>query len=837
MELLLTSAAFPLIVALLKTICSTRRIRQTEALLYKKLSTFYLISSNAVICRLIEIFINIFYKGEFLELEKQTEICGKILEEIYHKNSNKLFLVQGNAHSGKTILVQKIIRELYTNKKYILSLSRRSKSVFYYDFSHITPNFFTELSNLISNYYFEDKIVFFDNVHKLNIQQINNLFQICLNNSQKAKYMVILSRDIRYILSNDIKNLIDEKVSTNCLICDNLDEFNANSICDDEYSNFIKYLNIENKSFYNDYVKLEMLYVYDIYRKRKSKFIFKLFNEIDNQSYSSSQLIQFAFICCASIFTGYFDIKQFKSWCKQTKCKSAIKHFLKSGLIIQFANIESDYYSLHEKAARSYVSYFCESVSGKALCEKIFYFLGNSYNDFNLKYRYFIPSRSMDKKAFDKVILHGDYGALFEDTQYLIKTFSLNEFEFCKELGMLYDRLGEYKLTEENIRMLYNASNDDCYLITLLHANHMALFDSKLINKYKRLLKSTDPYLKFASNYWKQHIYMHYGKWNLTEFIELSEELITNLEYISSKSYEGFHLMRRYYFDCLRIYYLQGELNYDTMNRILKKFVILSDLLEAKISDFKYYSYKFVYAHFIHYDLLFKKEVLCESISSNELRFVQTSGIGNLREQAVQYYYKAYEGMKKNKDKTADYVLLRICELDPAFALSNIFHRCNKSLELFSNDDYFDMISIYDDFKKEKGLRQGVQEYAAFAETYKVKFTLICQFCCPNITVDFNKQIDEYIANAKMYHDSYFVHGTNIYGKLRLDFYKSISEYVNGSHDYANLKRELERMNKICTENRFYREQKLITNILGQGKAIKPAYIKNIVTFYPIILQ
>ena len=48
--------------------------------------------------------------------------------------------------------------------------------------------------------------------------------------------------------------------------------------------------------------------------------------------------------------------------------------------------------------------------------------------------------------------------------------------------------------------------------------------------------------------------------------------------------------------------------------------------------------------------------------------------------------------------------------------------------------------TVYDDFGENKGIKEGIYEYAAFAETYKIKFTLICQLLCNNIKIDFDKR-------------------------------------------------------------------------------------------------
>ena len=310
----------------------------------------------------------------------------------------------------------------------------------------------------------------------------------------------------------------------------------------------------------------------------------------------------------------------------------------------------------------------------------------------------------------------------------------------------------------------------------------------------------------------------------------------SNIKNISDQSYDGNHFLRRYYFDCLRFYYLEGSCNCIRLKAILEQLTIIKSYLKDNLDEFEYYNNKFLYGHAIQYDMLYKKYVLKEPIY-DYLKLLKIENSHNLVTLAHDYYQKAYNAMRMKNDKTADYVFLRMVEINPISylnSLSNTNH-LNDICEI-NEEDYLKIIEFYDNFGNNKGIKEGVYEYAAFAETYKIKFTLICQFLCSNLNIDFEKTISICLEKAREYHNLYNKDKPNLYGEIRLKIYEAISNYIYDKSKQGFDDRMAECLD-VCKKNNFQREEKLLQKLINYNDRIEIEYLKNICLYYPIVLQ
>lgn len=655
---------------------------------YSFLCRLYLTSSNQILCKVIECFVNIMYKGDFITVKEQSQILEEILLELFNISKGKgaahLFIISGDAHSGKTVLAKKLVNDIFTKEKYSFILENYNRSIFYYDFSCS----YEKLEEIIENYennYYDRHFIIFDNLHKLNDDQIKKLLKKIIRMPNNAKCVLMLTRNINHIIEGELVSEIDKKRKEHIMITPRLSVLNFDQEYDptNGFFEFVNELNINKNLLHNNYIKFHLYYVYFIYKRNHNPLIKRLFDAINNSEYTQPVLQGFVFICCSALFTGTVDKQIIRTWSKRKNVTLYLKNYIDMGILNGFYGLESWEYTIHEKTARSYLQFICKSSKGLELCRNYFRFLCLKTEN-ELKYRYSLPFQELNsKQSFDLVINEGHFQILYEDILFVIHLFELNKENYNYELSILNDRIGRFSLTKENILRLYEHTKNEKYLILLLHSDHTMYYNENFFNKYNALRESSNNYLKFSTNYWIFHIKMHQGIWNLEKYVKLCEILPNDLDVISNQSYETSHMLRRFYFDSFRIYYLQGENNFILFNRLIKKTEKIKLYLKTKLNEFKIFEYKFIYAHYLQYELLYRYYSLDENyMDQGEINFFGCNNTNEIFEKAVEYYYKAYNYFFESKDKTYYYVLLRLCELNPGFVLCRITNTIDEEISI-----------------------------------------------------------------------------------------------------------------------------------------------------------
>lgn len=821
-----------------------RTLKLMVSKIYSLLCRLYLTSRHQILCKIIECFVNIIYKGELITIKEQSQILEEILSELSNiskgKDAAHLFIVSGEAHSGKTILAKRLINDIFTKERYVLFLENYNKSIFYYDFSCL----YNKLEEIIENYennYYDKCFVIFDNLHKLNDNQIRKLLKKVIRKSNNAKCVLMLTRNINYILEGELVSEIDEKRKNHFMITPRLSVLNFDKEYDptDGFLEFANKLNIDDFLLHDNYIKFHLYYIYFIYRRNKNPLIKKLFKEINHSEFKQPILQGFIFICCSALFTGTVEKKLIKKWSGRKNATLYLNNYIDMGILNGFYGIDSWEYTIHEKTARSYIQFICKNNEGLDLCRKYFRFLCLETEN-ELKYRYSLPFQDLNnKQLFDMVINKGYFQTLYEDILFVIDIFGLDKEKYAYEISILNDRIGKFVFTKESILKLYENTKNKKYLILLLHSDHNIYYSEEFFNVYNTMKKSSNNYLKFSTNYWIFHIKMHQGIWNLAEYIELCEILPENLDIISNQSYETSHVLRRFYFDIFRIYYLQGNGNFILFNDLINKTRKIKAYLKTQLNEFEIYEYKFIYAHYIQYELLYRYYSLDESyIDKEEIDFFGCKNMNGMLEKAVEYYYKAYNYFYESKDKTYYYVLLRLCELNPGFVLHKITNSLDEEISIneFSYQEYKEILGIFDKFRDECGIKENMIEYAAYAETYKMKFVMICKFINSDLDINFDQVINSCAKNAIGYHLKYNKDYPNNYGILRIHFLKTINEFLT-NQDYNAFCKQLKKLLNLCIDKGYNREIKLIKNIQATKSNIKQKRLYDIIRFYPIVLQ
>ena len=805
--------------------------------LYTYLCNKYRIGENVFFNNIIEHLICVIYYGDYYDIDAQLTISKSLIKLLNNqdKTDENIYYISGESHSGKTTSIKRFINDILTDKTQDNLFYKHSKRIYYYDLE-IFADDTDVITKLIRDKYYKEAIVIFDNLHVLKEQKLNVFVKTAFQYSVNTDLIILLTREIDYRLNLENIELIKNTNNKNYLVQDEITDTLALTEGVEYFSKTIP--NFTDFKF-DTFTRLHTYNVYKAYNKLKINEVTNLYKSLLNKDYYKNSYQVWTFICCTCCFTGYFKKQKLFKWCvenKKSEYKSILRAFKRTAIVSSFADTNRSYYYLHEKVARFYVNYICRTDFGRFLCKSIMRFLYESTENDYLKYIYSIAIDDDKCNSFFQICQNVNYEIMYEDMSFTIKTFSIKNKDYSFELAVLSDRIGHYELTEKRIKAIYDKTNDQRCLIFLLHGNHWAYFDRKYHDVFEKMKISDNAYIRFSTNYWIMHLNMHKGIWNTDEIVNLSNSINENIKIISDQSYDGNHFLRRYYFDCLRFYYLEGSCNCIKLKTILEQLTNIKSYLRDNLDEFEYYNNKFLYGHAIQYDMLFKKNVLKEPIY-DYLKLLNIENSHNLVPLAYDYYQKAYNAMRMKNDKTADYVLLRMVEINPIRylnSLSNSNH-LNDICEI-NEEDYLSIIEFYDNFGNNKGIKEGVYEYAAFAETYKIKFTLICQLLCAHLNIDFRKVISNCIEKAREYHNLYNKDKPNLYGEIRLKIYEAISNYIFDKCKQGFDDRMVECLD-VCKKNNFQREEKLLQKLINYNERIEIEYLINICLYYPIVLQ
>lgn len=812
-------------------------VSKTKFKLYTFLYNKYHISENVFLNIIIEHLIYVIYYGDYYDIDAQLNISNSLIKILNNqeKTEEHIYYISGKSHSGKTVSIKRFINDILTDKTQDHLFYKYSKRIYYYDLEIFVDD--TDvITKLIRNKYYKAAIVIFDNLHVLEKQKLNDFVKTAFLYSVNTDLIILLTREIDYRLDLENIELIKNTNNKNYLFQDEITETLT-------LTEGVKYFSKIIPNFtdfrFDSFTRLHTNNVYKAYKKLHINEVPNLYKSLLNKDYYENIYHVWTFICCACCFTGYFKKQKLFKWCvenRKTEYKSLLRAFKRTAIISNFADTNRSYYYLHEKVARFYVNYICRTDLGRSLCKTIIKFLFESIENEYLKYIYSIAIDESKSNTFFQICQNVNYEIMYEDMSFIIKTFNIKNKDYLFELAVLSDRIGYYELTEKRIKAIYDKTNDQRCLIFLLHGNHWAYFDRKYHDAFEQMKSSDNAYIRFSTNYWIMHLYMHKGIWNIDEIVNLSNSINKNIKDISNQSYDGNHFLRRYYFDCLRFYYLEGSCNCIRLKKLLEQLTIIKSFLKDNLDEFEYYNNKFLYGHAIQYDMLYKKHVLEEPIY-DYLKLLKIENSHKLVSLAYDYYQKAYNAMRMKNDKTADYVFLRMVEINPISYLNSLSNSNHLSdICEINEEDYLRIIEFYDNFGNNKGIKEGVYEYAAFAETYKIKFTLICQFLCANLNIDFRKTISNCIEKAREYHNLYNKDKPNLYGEIRLKIYEAISNYIFDKSKQGFDDRIAEYLD-VCKKSNFQREEKLLQKLIAYNDRIEIEYLKNICLYYPIVLQ
>lgn len=814
------------------------------------------------------LFINVFVHGRPINYHNQNEHIQSLTNRMLESTNDKhIIWVVGEAYSGKTTTVFRFLENIAQEQPLF---EKYEKNIYYFDLGN--NQFSTKkLINDIELRKYINSLIILDNVHKLNNHDLVCFIvgmESCHHNVDR---IICLSRELEsfcysqetferlsdFINKNterlDIKSS-GFKISESKFLLEEIklhlnvkefEKFCLQTIGDTTYSNPIMILQCYNLYWLSN-------------SKIKKKYVIDLFKAINNATNHSIKTCLLSFIIHASLFSGGFEDSWIDEYIKKSFtfptnifAKFHLKLLKETGFISTTNGTHINWFAFHEQIAKIYfkeILTYNKYYDANSDIIKYLIIKNKELKNYANAWKYSIILDINYKdtdKLFDKALEYVNFKTFLEDTIFICDSMKLNSNNFLQNFGILYDRIGELSKSAEYFDMQLKINFDPVVYINYIQVDHSQYSDEAI----QLLLKHHDPYCNLAAMYWKLHIDLHDGIFSFKAFSDMLDIFIKEKSIIiSNQPYYGKHLLRRWYFDCFRCYYLSGQLNPYLLSNIMNSEISqeLEQLVETEA-----YNIKFRKAFYLHYDILFLIGVLekysfdeyekWDSVMLGENKVLPLKMIAQkyecsimeyIAKQAEEYYIQSSVAMKNIMDKSYRYSDLRIWELQLA--------KDNVTITDIKNNEV--LLGNY----IEHSTNIKIDEYVAYGYTYLLKTYLVGLFSYDteyddntlkgstkdNLYIS-DEKITNCFENIKMYHDKYRDSRNNEYCMFRLELYKTLYSIISNKN-----KNPLDAIKTLKTkaENKNYHRETMLLEVLIKNNCSRLT-IKNIFKYYPLVLQ
>lgn len=796
----------------------------------------------------ISYMVNLFYFHNRETIQTQQYVVNDILNSLSNTISSqkRVYWVKGSSYSGKTTTILNLLIDLISKAEYNQLFQKLDGNIVYFDLSKSDMS----LENLIIEYEverFSNCLIILDNLHKLSGRScLKILKKVVLHNHAFA--LIILLRPPEEFLSEN------ERVNElKTIIMENGIEYTLTPL---ESHDFIIRQEEQFIAFCQSFFPLEQggenseiaIHLYTLYCK-KAFDSFNLLPEIqsflgrnDNIICTISSELQ-AIIAC-SLFTGSFNFKILVKCLPQIseiKCRKLMNKLTKIGFVTNYPNSLEDFY-FHERIAKFYFKVSIKKAHYNNFYLELFQQLSKTFasnNNSILDFLYCMMAQDTikAKKIFECVVNNVNFMNLYIEMQFLFEQKVCDIANYYKEIGILCDRCGKLK----EARRFYSL-----YLDTERSADafyKLVQIDHKSINKYPEIklsaLNSTNLYIKGLSNYWEIHVNMHHGIFEFQKLVNLADVLQEKVEtIIADYPYDGLHLMRRLYFDLFRLYFLEGIFQPEKLRLFVGNRSKIFRILKSKLEEFEAYYIKFAVGMMLGQDILFSLAIEKTGLNLEKYNFLfenrlvlehsKTFDYRVIAKETIRIYSQAIEMFDKIGDKTAIFVK---------------YHMYNIKLLLIDDGNFSECERFYEDYMA-FATRENILEYQAYAETFKLKMSLI-QLSSPAIIESYgNDQYDELkniikqkLELAQKYEELASPEAGNQYAQLRLNLYSVLFSFFIKKISLQEFENEIKNIKEMAQERKYNRELKIIKYIEKYNYKLSPESIRIIFTFYPIVPQ
>ena len=801
-----------------------------------------------VLKKIISYFVNLFYFHNRELIKPQQEIVDNILTSLDNNSfhSKSVYWILGNSYSGKTTTVLNLLLDLISKEVYQELFQKLDGHIVYFDLGK-TGDCLKDLQHGNCLEKFSRCLIILDNLHKLSGNQCFSILNRMVAGNHSFALIVLLRHPEEFFSENDKVDKLNEIISDNGTSY-NLKSLESNSfaICPDKQLDvFCERFFPLNQVFENSRIQIHL---YMLYLKKECD-TFKIIPKIQaflghNNESSCSINLELVTIISNSLFTGSFNLSLVEEcipWTSELKCKKLLNALTQIGFLTHYPNSRNDFY-FHEEIAKIYFKETFEKK--KDIYVRIFQQLAHNSSSCNnpvLKFLYCMLAREIDcaKKLFEEIVSNVNFLNLYEDMMFLFDLSVCNIDDYYKEIGILCDRCGKLQDAKNFYANYWAKENNADAFYKLVQIDH------KIIDKYANIqilaINSDDLYINSLSKYWKIHINMHRGIFQFQSILDLACEVQKHAEdIVFNHPYDGLHLIRRLYFDIFRIYYLEGIFDPEKLHPFTSNTSSMYRILSQKLDEFEAYYIKFAVGLMLGQDVLFTLGFENKGLDLKKYHFIfgdyvhidstETCNYRAIANKAICVYEQAIKLFDKIGDKTAIFVK---------------YHMYNIKFLLIEDGDFSECESFYQEYMA-FATRENILEYQAYAETFKLKMSLIQLFTPAVISSSCDHQMDELkntiqqkLELARKYEELANPETGNRYAKLRLDLYEALFTYYTRELSETDFRGKIQHIKEYAQKRGYHRELKIIRYIEEKISTfgLKTEHMRVIFSYYPIVPQ
>lgn len=726
-------------------------------------------------------------------------------------DSRNMFYIKGNYNVGKTSTIMMIFDKCSDFIDYYEEINRRSIYI---------CSFFNEdqIQNFLERYKLEkykNYYIFIDDISELStVLQIriweNILLPFLRNEECKAKSIVLITNKNRSVINNKMAS--EDKAKYTIIPI----EKEENIFTYHQYD-------FKNSDFFPRDNKPVMLWLNRILVFEDSERIIDLIlehkdNPIKTLFVCLTALCLFSRIASLDILKnlyltlGYTKLQFYKN----------IKSLVKNKFVLLFPFIKHTVYldtnitklfAKHYRKEPIYVQVLSFYVEGYPLINCAEKWLLNCESrllnilPFNQK-----ENRRLFKDAFN----YGNYSFLLSELLQIISSNKRKEYLFYKELGYLYEKIGDRDTAIIYIKKYLQVSPDveekqKIYLLLFEITHHV----DQSIEKLLKLKHSNNLYIKLQSEYWLKHIEIEKGNFNYDELKSVKNMFLQIKQYQDEINY--YHILRRMFSDLARVYFLEGKINKETFIEFRND--MQNSGLNRFHSEYEDFFNLLTKAHYLHYDVIFQLGFYGRFIHDCDDKYGENPKVDEMISKAIDEYQKCETNFKNYGDKAWYTISIRKNELKVCSDIQPI--------------------KLINELESQKNLfiKNHNELHLAFVCCVICKVKFLNLYFNP-FESDLYSAIDEchnLLSEAEKLYSKF----ENKYGLYRIYFIRAFLDLYSGIQNEDNKETAIDVFRQKITDLKkisYYREYEMIESIL-KHKTIEMDLITRFFKYYPIVLQ
>lgn len=835
--ILIISGVSALIFSKLKAIKTC--IPRIKSYIYVFLLNTYNENQKGIAYHLIPKIIKLFYNYQRFCIDDQQQITNNILDNLSKKSDisqENIFWIIGDGFSGKTSAVLNLLTDLITKSQYNILFSQMDGHIEYFDFGRDD----CDLENFYNNYSngkYEKSMLIIDNVHKITQDSGLRIINSIVRNFNAFSIIILMRNPGDFIMQKENVEAFERTIQEIGYKPYILNKIQYNYDKEKDFQKFIKEYQLED---YSNTGTVLFHFIKLFIKSEKKPEIVKRVTEFLNANRESDYFLLLQYIIVSSLFTGSFNVcmiqNEMSNGYHGSKIRKQLHELYDIGFLNSYPNENTTYFFFHEELAKFYFfhTYHHDKETYNGILKRLYQYYDKKDKPYlAYLYSFLICDEIKNTVLFEKVVINVNYKILLKEIRFLLKINPLLRQNYHNELGILYDRSGELYAAQEEYRKYYSQCCTDekanaFFKIVQVDHNFYALNLTEA-DEYKKRENSYD---RLLAQYWSVHMNMHYGKFEFNKMNDIIREVEdSSTELLVHHPYDGLHLVRRIFFDFFRLYYIQGIMDYRRLTAL--KCLKLQNVLRSSLEEYQAYYYKFVYGHYLLYDVLYRLGIFGEYISQQEyntlfqnepsVKYEDLKHTASVIQHALDLYKRSYDFLYKIGDKTYYFVNCRYMEA------------------LAASGEYESPRNFYLEFKA-FAINEQVVYYQACAEIYLFKLEFIHLFKEEILMSGslYSKKVKEasiHLENANKYYREADKTPSNKYAQVMLGLYDILFSFYTCKKNKTYLKNRLKKIKEQCEKNNYLRELRIIRYIEQKDFALSPGDLKNIISYYPIVAQ